>query len=142
VKRSGYLQRRVGLAPSRRPRINSRHVHDMATGQHFDSQAEYDRWGSLRMLQMAGEISDLALHPKVVLIPATKTPAGIPDKPEIAWHADYCYTEDGRTVWEDCKPRPEQERETLLFKLWRHFGPGLLRITGKDGKLIKEVMGR
>ena len=136
MKRGGWLRRRVGfgMAP-RRTKYNAKPVHDIATGRSFDSKAEFARWNQLELLQRAGHISALVLHPKIILI------AKDGDKPEIAWHPDYQYTESGRTVWEDSKARPQDARETLLFKLWRHAGPGLLRITGAGGKLTKEIRG-
>ncbi len=102
--------------------------------QSYDSLGERRRWSELELLQRGGEITDLVFKPKVVLIPATA------ETPEIAWHTDYSYTEKGRTVHEDWKPRPPTPRENLLFKLWRHFGPGLLRISGSR-RFAKDIMG-
>ena len=110
-------------------------VHDMVTGQSFDSTGEHERYRQLCWLQKAGHIQDLVLHPKITLIAKSGT------KPDVSWKVDYSYTEAGRTVCEDYKPRPATGRETLMFKLWRHYGPALLRITGKNGKIIKTYMG-
>lgn len=119
----------------RRNKFHAIQVHDMVTGQHFASKGEHRRFQDLQLLERAGEISDLKTHPKVVLV------AGNDVLPEIAWHPDYSYVEKGRTVYEDWKPRQATDREHLLFDLWRHFGPGLLRITGKNGT-CKEIMPR
>ena len=129
MKRSP-LFRRYGLG--RRNKFSAVPVHDLRTGESFDSKGEHARWGTLQLLQRAGEISELTLHPKVVLLQKTAT------LPEIAWRVDYSYREKGRTVWEDWKPRPMTPRETLMCKLWKRFGPGILRITGPKG-VIKDV---
>lgn len=100
-------------------------------GEHsYDSLGERRRWGDLQLLARAGEISDLKFKPKVVLL----------SDPLVAWSVDYSYKEKGREVWEDHKPRPVTPRERLLFKLWQAFGPGVLRITGKNGHIIREIM--
>ena len=111
-----------------RNKFNAKPQHDMSTGDSFDSTGEMVRYRELQMLERAGEISDLVLHPKIQL------------EPGIAWKVDYSYTEDGRTVWEDFKPRPPTPKENLLYKLWKIHGPGLLLITGKGGKIIKRIM--
>lgn len=105
-------------------------IHDMSTGQSFDSTSENRRWKELQLLEQAGAISDLVFHP-----PATELTAG------IKWRLDYTYTEDGRTVWEDWKPRPMERHERMLCKLWVIYGPGLLRITGRKTG-TKTIMGR
>ena len=116
---------RRGTWPRRRNKFNAIPVHDMATGQSFDSQSEQRRYFELTVMEQAGEISDLQLHPKIVLVPRNG------QAPEIAYRVDYLYMEKGRLVAEDWKPRPKTPRETLLLKLWKHFGPCLLAITGQ-----------
>jgi len=99
------------------------------------------------MLERAGNITDLRQQTKVVLLPRSE------GAPEIAWKVDFVYQQDGRAVWEDAKQRKSGRlsslteiltpAERLLVKLWRHFGPGLLRITGwHDGRgyTIRTVM--
>jgi hypothetical protein len=88
----------------------------------------------LELLARSGAIADLALHPVVTLIDASgKAPA-------IKFRPDYSYKQDGRTVFEDYKPRPTTDREALLFKLWQHFGPGPLHITGRNGTVIRIIL--
>ena len=117
----------------RRNKFNAKPVHDMATGESYDSTGEYKRHKQLELLEDTGYISELQRQPKVVLVERCGK------APEIAWKMDSYYIEDGRPVWEDFKPRPKTPRENLLIKLWKHFGPGLLRITGRDGKRLLEV---
>jgi len=120
----------------KRNKFNARAVYDIHGQRCFDSTGESVRYNQLELLEKAGEISSLELHPKVVLIDGNN------DVPEIAWRIDYAYTEKGRKVWEDYKPRPITERERLLIRLWKHFGPGPLRITGKNGRIIKTVFAK
>ena len=135
MKNGGFLKRYVGLRRSGN-RYGAKPVHNLMTGQTFDSKGEYGRWGELRLLERAGHLSSLTQHPKIILVP------GVSGLPEIAWHPDYSYVEDGRVVYEDYKPRKVTDRENLLFKLWRHFGPGPLRITSHGGKLLKQIAGK
>ena len=117
----------------RRQKFNAKPVHDMATGRSFDSTEEYKRWNALQILERAGEIADLVFKPPAVVLDAL---AG------IKWRIDFRYTEKGRTVWEDCKPRPMTPAERIKVKLWMAYGPGPLRITGRGGKLMREINGR
>ena len=96
--------------------------------KYFPSKAQATRWRTLLLLERAGEIKDLVHEPKVVLLEGDPK-AGLPT---IAWHPDAAYIEKGRIVYEDTKPRDLMPHELLLLDLWRHFGPGLLRIIGKN----------
>lgn len=104
-------------------------IHDMKTGRSYDSTSEKRRFDELEMLEKAGVITNLVYHP-----PATYLTAN------IYWRMDYSYTEDGRQVWEDWKPRPLERDELQKCKLWRVYGPGLLRITGRKTG-TKTIMG-
>ena len=83
----------------------------------FDSQGEAARANCLRLLQRGGEISDLQFQVTFRL-----TEAG------IGYRADFVYVEKGRTVAEDFKG-VETERFRLICRLWRFYGPCLLRVT-------------
>ena len=121
MKAKGQAGKRYGHTYRAKPQADEH-------GQ-YDSIAEQERYHELLMLQKGNPLSALTLHPgKVVLIEKTK------DAPEIAFRPDYSYMEDGRLVYEDCKPRPMNARENLIFKLWRHFGPGPIRITKRNSK--------
>lgn len=70
-------------------------------GHTFDSKAEARRWGTLKLLQVAGEISNLSAHPRLhVVINGRKIGRGY-------MVLDFRYVEkiDGawRTVYEDTK---------------------------------------
>jgi hypothetical protein len=83
-----------------------------ADGYTFDSQAEYRRYCELKLLEQAGEIIDLEVHPKFSL-----TPRGLdlwsrkPIRPR-KYEGDFQYQEDGHLVVEDVKGAATQ-----LFKL-------------------------
>lgn len=78
---------------------NARKVH--ADGYCFDSGAEYRRYLELLILQAAGEISQIIVHPKYILIePFTYN--GTRQKAET-YEPDFVYTENGRTIAEDVK---------------------------------------
>lgn len=118
----------------RRNKFNARPSHDLATGHTYDSKGERRRWELLRLLERAGEITDLVFKPEPVVLDA---------KAGIKWRVDYSYIEAGRRVWEDWKPRPMTARENMLLKMWKAHGPGLLRITGgRGGKttVLRSVM--
>lgn len=84
----------------------------------FDSRKEARRFQELRLLELAGEISDLRLQVKYVLIPTQRAPSfevykrgpnkgrrkpGEVMEKECAYIADFVYTKGGETVVEDAK---------------------------------------
>jgi len=79
----------------------------------FDSRKEAKRYNELLIRLKAGEISDLRLQVKFVLIPAQYEPdtvgvrGGIKKgkliERECSYIADFVYTEDGKEVVEDVK---------------------------------------
>lgn len=101
----------------------------------FASKAERDRAEELRLLEQAGAISALQLQPKVEMTRA-----------RVPWRLDFAYVEHGRTVWEDVKGVVSRETQRNI-KLWREYGPGLLRVTKRDGRkrafvVVREVMAK
>ena len=84
-------------------------------GEVFDSKKEAYRWQELRLLEQAGEITNLRRQVKYVLIPTQKEVAVVAraNKPpkftervaerECSYVADFVYEEDGQTVVEDAK---------------------------------------
>ena len=84
-------------------------------GEVFDSKKEARRWQELRLLEKAGEISDLRRQVKYILIPAQKEYTveirknGSPKRMErvvereCTYVADFVYEEDGKTIVEDAK---------------------------------------
>ena len=79
----------------------------------FDSRKEARRYEELLIRLKAGEISDLRLQVKFVLIPAQYEPDTIGKRGgikkgklierEASYYADFCYMENGEKVVEDVK---------------------------------------
>ena len=102
------------------------------SGRLYDSKAERDRANELLLLQQAGQISDLREQTVVDLVA------------EITYRPDFDYLENGRRLYEDVKG-VETEAFRLKCKLWRHFGPGPLRVLKRKGSraqftVAKEVL--
>lgn len=78
-------------------------------GQRFDSKKECNRWHELRILQRAGEISELRRQVEFVLIPFQKVRNPITGQwvteREVKYIADFVYTDTrtNLTVVEDVK---------------------------------------
>lgn len=99
----------------------------------YDSGAEARRGAMLQLMEKSGNISDLQFQVTFKLSEA-----------EVTYRADYTYMENGRLVAEDMKG-VRTERFRLIVKLWRVYGPCLLRVTSwKHNRLcvVQEVMGR
>lgn len=88
------------------------------SGITFDSRKEARRFQELRLLELAGQISDLRLQVKYQLIPPQRAPSfevykSGPNKgrrkpgklleKECSYIADFVYVQDGETVVEDAK---------------------------------------
>jgi len=74
---------------------------EVVDGYKFDSRKEARRYVSLKMLQMAGDITDLAVHPKFILQEGFMW-RGKKIRP-IIYIADFMYQEEGITIVEDVK---------------------------------------
>lgn len=67
----------------------------------FDSKAEARRYGELKLMEQAGAITDLKVHPRYTVWEGYNSRA---DKRErIIYEADFSYVENGRLVAEDVK---------------------------------------
>jgi hypothetical protein len=67
----------------------------------FDSKGEANRYCELKLLQRAGEISNLTLQPKYILQESFKK--GKKTHRAITYIADFQYQENGKTIVEDFK---------------------------------------
>lgn len=75
----------------------------MLDGMEFDSRREANRYAELKLLQRAGEISDLRTQVKYTLIPAQKKPSGGTER-ACTYTADFVYRDKrGREIAEDAK---------------------------------------
>ncbi len=82
-------------------------------GLRFDSQAEARRYSELALLEAAGAITGLEVHPRFELQPAFTDSSG-KRWAAITYEADFSYTEDGAPIVEDVKGM-----QTAVFRLKR-----------------------
>ena len=72
-------------------------------GIEFDSAKEANRWSELRLMEKAGDISDLRRQVEYELIPKQTAEDGTTER-AVRYIADFVYTDhDGKTVVEDVK---------------------------------------
>lgn len=70
-------------------------------GLQFDSRAEARRYGELRLLEQAGIIEGLVIHPVYELQPKFKRGGKVIHA--VRYEADFAYTESGKQIAEDVK---------------------------------------
>ena len=101
-------------------KYNARKV--TADGYTFDSQAEHRRYQDLRLMERAGQIECLEVHPRYVLQNAFE--AGGKRYRAITMYPDFRYIEAGQTVIEDVKGGKATQTATFRLKLklfmWQH----------------------
>ena len=85
-------------------------------GMHFDSKREAARWQELRLLERAGEISDLRRQVRYELVPK------LPGERPVDYIADFVYRDkNGNNVVEDVKGvRTQAYVIKRKLMLWRH----------------------
>ena len=90
-------------------------------GIKFPSRREAKRYQELKLMERAGEIHDLELQKKYVLIPAQKKPSGGTER-ACTYTADFVYKDrEGREVVEDSKGmRTQQYVIRRKMMLWVH----------------------
>lgn len=71
-------------------------------GIEFDSKKEANRYAELLMLERAGVISDLKRQVRYELIPTQYDGAQCVER-ACNYVADFVYTQEGKTIVEDCK---------------------------------------
>ena len=84
----------------------------------YDSKKEYRRHCELLLMERAGAISDLERQVKYVLIPSQRIDGKVVER-ELAYKADFRYTQNGKTVVEDVKgyktPEYKIKRKLMLY---------------------------
>ena len=84
----------------------------------FDSKKEYERWRELKLMEISGVISDLKRQVSYELIPTQYEGEKCVER-ACTYKADFVYTQDGKTVVEDCKGYRTGEyrikRKLMLF---------------------------
>lgn len=83
-------------------------------GYKFDSLSECRRYQELKLLQLAGTITLLEVHPKLYLLPAYN------DRKRMEFTADFSYIENGHQVVEDVKPHKNKAGKRVPY-LTREF---------------------
>lgn len=90
-----------------------------ADGYTFDSLAEHERYKELCLLENAGAISDLRVHPRYELQKPFTDYEG-KRHASIYYEADFSYTQDGARIVEDTKgvetPTFKIKRKMFLYK--------------------------
>jgi hypothetical protein len=90
------------------------------------------------MLAKVGDIRYLEYHPCTVYLSDAR----------ISYKPDFVYRENGNVVYEDVKRGLNSERWPTIKKLWKAYGPGILRIAtaqGSKGQLrfkIQDIQGK
>lgn len=104
-------------------------VKTLCCGITFDSKREADRFLQLRLLEKAGEITNLELQPRYVFVidgrPVRIRSNGYPSGRQAIYSADFRYVDKrkGRTVVEDVKSKATlteayKLRKALVECLW------------------------
>ncbi len=103
-----------------------RAVKTVVDGHTFDSKAEAERYGELKLLQRDGQISNLELQPSFELEP--KTIVGGRRLTSICYVADFRYLENGEWVFEDVKGVRTRVFDLKLRLFYRRFSEVDLRL--------------
>ena len=100
------------MTATRRHKYNAQAT--IVDGIRFASKAEAKRYGELCLLETAGQITALVIHPRFELMPKTVI-NGVKLR-AITYIADFAYREDGWEVVEDVKGQ-----QTPVFRLKRNL---------------------
>lgn len=100
-------QRQMDLLPKARGKYGNERT--LVEGRWFDSKAEARRWGHLRLLLDAGEISELSRQPELKIV--------VNGHHLASYFADFSYVDkDGRKIFEDVKSPASRTRVYVLKK--------------------------
>lgn len=103
-----------------------RNVRASLDGHTFDSEKERARFAELRLMERAGEISDLKLQPVFELIPPVKENGKVVQR-AITYKGDFSYMREGQLVVEDAKGV-----RTEVYKLKKKMMRALLGIVVQE----------
>lgn len=124
-KITGYAVKRANtnaillaaVKPKRRNKFNAVKVE--ADGYTFDSKAEHRRYCELKLLERAGEIDRLTVHPRWGFF------GGEDDEMSASYEADFMYFVGHRRVIEDVKSEPTAAIAKFKLQrllLWKFHG--------------------
>lgn len=99
-------------------------------GHKFDSKMEARRYLELKLMERAGKISDVVVHPRFLLKGAFQSAWTV--VPAVTWTADFCYEATGRIIVEDVKGVETREAK-LKHTLFRGKYPEY------ELRIVKEV---
>jgi hypothetical protein len=99
-------------------------------GFSFDSKLEAALYDQLLLEERAGEITDLHHHPGTIFLSAAR----------IQYRPDFSYTrtDSGKKEWAEAKGFAN-DRWPTKKKLWKHYGPGVLKIYGGSYRSLKLI---
>ena len=102
-KEAEAFLRQMGMLDSKERKYHNERV--FLDGIRFDSKKEAERYSYLKMLERIGEIEQLELQKKFVLVPTQRNKAGKVTERAITYRADFYYYSNrlGRYVVEDAK---------------------------------------
>lgn len=128
------------LKRKRKPKTNSKYHSRKVTvdGVTYDSIKEYQRYCELKLLEKAGQISDLRRQVPFELIPSQyetferygKKGQRLKDgkrcvERSVVYNADFVYTENGKTVVEDTKSDPTRTKDYILKRKMMLYFKGI-----------------
>lgn len=118
----GHLAAEVDSS-KRKSKYNNTKTED--DGLKFDSQKECRRYKSLKIMERAGQISDLRHHVIFELVPSVKYSTATRAKPALRYEADFTYMENGLLVVEDVKSKDVTEKDKVYvikkhLMMWVH----------------------
>ena len=105
----------AGLGHRRETKYHNQHV--VVDGIRFDSKAEAERYGELRMLEQAGEITNLRAHPSFIIVDADEHGRAmhyVADSMYMDWRGEL-----GEITVEDVKALDRKGRRPTCTPLWR-----------------------
>ena len=103
--------------PSSKPRRNKYNAQSVVIdGIRFASKAEGERWLTLKLRVVLGEIYDLERQVAYQLAPSVRLDSEKRARPALRYVADFRYVENGQTVVEDTKGR-----DTPVSRMKRHL---------------------
>lgn len=125
-------------------RVKAKIFRTSSDGIVFDSAAELARWEQLKILERAGQITDLRRQVRYDLVidgrPVLLRSAGFPNGKRCYWTADFVYREvQGANTWplpeilEDCKGFAT-DRDRLRIAVVEAIYNVRVRITGAAAK--------
>lgn len=95
-------------------------------GIKHDSMKEARRWGELRLLERAGDITELRRQVSFELAPAVHLAGEKRKKPALRYVADFTYMRAGQLVVEDAKSAPT--RKLPAYRIKRHLMKTVLNL--------------